>query len=219
VKFKILRKRIKGIKKGKRIIFDAINKYRSYIEMDKELIKKSKKGDIEAFEKSIEKHKIYAYNIALKILIDKEDAKNISQKALIEAFKSIDSFNINSSFSTWLYRIIFKTCIDFKRKKRLNPSSLDGHIHFGYGDISKQIEDNNKNSENFLGERLNDNLVKDSINMLKDEDKEIILFRDILGFDYNEMSEVLQCRKRILESRVSKARKNLKKIIIKNIET
>ena len=55
--------------------------------------------------------------------------------------------------------------------------------------------------------------------MLKDEDKEIILFRDILGFDYNEMSEVLQCRKRILESRVSKARKNLKKIIIKNIET
>jgi len=85
--------------------------------MDKELIKKSKKGDIEAFEKSIEKHKIYAYNIALKILIDKEDAKNISQKALIKAFESIDSFNINSSFSTWLYKIIFKTCIDFKRKK------------------------------------------------------------------------------------------------------
>jgi len=187
--------------------------------MEKKLIKKSKKSDIQAFEKLIEKHKIYAYNIALKILIDKEDAKNISQKALIKAFESIDSFNINSSFSTWLYKIIFKTCIDFKRKKRLDPSSLDGPIHFGYGDIPKQIEDNNKNSENFLGERLNYNFVKDSINMLKDEDKEIILFRDILGFDYNEMSEVLQCRKRILESRVSKARKNLKEIIIKNLET
>ena len=68
-----------------------------------------------------------------------------------------------------------------------------------------------------MGERLNDNLVKDSINMLKDEDKEIILFRDILGFDYDEMSQVFQCRERILESRLSKARKNLKEIIIENI--
>jgi len=87
--------------------------------MDKKLIKKSKKGDIEAFEKLIEEHKTYAYNIALKILIDKEDAENTSQKALIEAFESIDSFNIKDSFNTWLYRIIFKTCVDFKREKRL----------------------------------------------------------------------------------------------------
>jgi RNA polymerase sigma-70 factor (ECF subfamily) len=219
VKFKILRKRIKGIKKGNRIIFDTINKYRSDIVMQRKLIKKSKKGDVEAFEKLIEEYKIYTYNIALKILMDKEDAENISQEALIEAFESIQSFNVNSSFNTWLYRIIFKTCIDFKRKKRLDPSSLDGPIHFGYGDISKQIEDNNKKFENFLKEKLGDNLIKVSIDMLKNEDKEVILFRDILGFDYNEMFEVIQCRKRILESRVSKARKNLKEIIIKKIET
>ena len=185
--------------------------------MDKELIKKSKKGDIEAFEKLIEEHKIYAYNIALKILMDKEDAENTSQKALIKAFESIDSFNINDSFNTWLYRIIFKIGIDFKRKKRLYSSSLDGPMHFGYGDIPKQIEDNNKNFEYFLEEKLDDNFVKDSINMLKDEDKEIILFRDILGFNYNEISKVLQCRKRILESRISNARKNLKEIIRENI--
>jgi len=185
--------------------------------MQKELIKRSKKGDIQAFEKLIEEHKIYAYNIALKILMDKEDAENISQIGLIKAFESIESFNMNSSFNNWLYRIIFKSCIDSKRKKRLDPSSLDGSIHFGYGDISKQIEDNNKNSENFLGERLNDNLVKDSIDKLKDEDKVIILFRDILRFNYNEMSQVLQCRERIIEFRVSKARKKLKEIIRENI--
>jgi RNA polymerase sigma-70 factor (ECF subfamily) len=185
--------------------------------MDKELIKKSKKGDIEAFEKLIEEHKIYAYNIALKILMDKEDAEDISQKGLIKAFESIESFNINSSFNTWLYRIIFKTCIDCKRKKRLDPSSLDGPIHFGYGDIAKQIEDYNKNSENFLEEKFGDNLVKDNIDKLKDEDKGIILFKDILEFNYKELSQVLQCRERILESGVSKARKNLKEIIRKNI--
>jgi RNA polymerase sigma-70 factor (ECF subfamily) len=70
--------------------------------MQRELIKKSKKGDIEAFEKLIEEHKIYAYNIALKILMDKEDAEDISQQALVKAFESIQSFNINSSFNTWL---------------------------------------------------------------------------------------------------------------------
>src|SRR6056297_4229867 len=113
--------------------------------MQKELIKRSKKGDMEAFEKLIEEHKIYAYNIALKILMDKEDAENTSQKALIKAFESIDSFNINDSFNTWLYRIIFKTCIDFKRNKRLDPSSLDGPIHFGYDDIPKQRDSTSKN--------------------------------------------------------------------------
>ncbi|HCX03526.1 MAG TPA: RNA polymerase subunit sigma-24 [Clostridiales bacterium] len=185
--------------------------------MQRELIKKSKKGDIEAFEKLIEEHKIYAYNIALKILMDKEDAKNISQKALIKAFESIENFNVNSSFNTWLYRIIFKTCIDYKRKKRLEPSSLDEPIHFGYDDIPKQRDSTSKNSEKFLKEKLDDNLIKVSIDMLKDEDKGIILFKDILEFNYKELSQVLQCRERILESGVSKARKNLKEIIRKNI--
>jgi RNA polymerase sigma-70 factor (ECF subfamily) len=131
--------------------------------MDKELIKKSKKGDIEAFEKLIEEHKIYAYNIALKILMDKEDAEDISQKGLIKAFESIESFNINSSFNTWLYRIIFKTCIDYKRKKRLEPSSLDGPIHFGYDDIPKQRDSTSKNDGLSISQKNAHKIVRERI--------------------------------------------------------
>jgi RNA polymerase sigma-70 factor (ECF subfamily) len=85
--------------------------------MNRDLIIKSQKGDIEAFEELIKEHKKYAYNIALKILKNKEDAEDISQEALIKVYENIKSFNMNSSFKTWMYKIVFNTCIDFKRKK------------------------------------------------------------------------------------------------------
>ena len=185
--------------------------------MNQDLILKSQKGDVEAFEELIREHKKYAYNICLKILKNKEDAEDISQEALIKVYENIKSFNMNSSFKTWIYKIVFNTCIDYKRKKRLKTSSLDEPIHYGYDEIPKQIEDNDKNPEKILTEKLDRKLVRDSINMLDDDFKSVIILRDIQGFKYKEIAEILDCNQGTVKSRISRGREKLKEIIIQNM--
>ena len=68
------------------------------------LVIKSISGDVDAFEELIKGYKKMAYNIALRVLRNKEDAEDISQEALIKVFKNTGSFNMKSSFKVWLYR-------------------------------------------------------------------------------------------------------------------
>ena len=80
--------------------------------MESMLIEKSVQGDVASFEKLIVKYNRYVYNIAFRMMGNEEDAKDMSQETLIKAFKAISQFKMESSFSTWLYRITFNVCKD-----------------------------------------------------------------------------------------------------------
>ena len=84
---------------------------------EQKLIKKCANGNLKAFDELIEKYEKTAYNIALRMLKNPEDAMDVSQEAFIKVFRSIKTFNFESAFSTWLYRIVTNTCLDFLRKR------------------------------------------------------------------------------------------------------
>ena len=69
------------------------------------LLKRAKKGDVDAFEQLIEKYQKKVYNIALKMLGNKEDAYDMSQEVFIRVYRSIDKFKEQASLSTWIYKI------------------------------------------------------------------------------------------------------------------
>ena len=93
-------------------------------DIEKILIEKSKNEDIESFERLIEKYQIVAFNIAYRMIGNKEDASDIAQEALIKVFKSLKSFRGDSSFSTWFYKIVTNKCIDAIRKMKKVPILL-----------------------------------------------------------------------------------------------
>ncbi len=188
------------------------------IDKERRLIKKCAKGNLEAFEELIEKYEKTAYNIALKMLKNQDDAMDISQEAFIKVFKSIKTFNFESSFSTWLYRIVTNTCLDFLRKKNNNVYSLDTPINTEDGEIQRDIPDTLNSPEEILDKQLTKELVHDSINKLDENHKAIIILRDIQGFSYEEISQILDCSLGTVKSRISRARNNLKDIILKDME-
>ena len=91
----------------------ALNVIDDYI-----LLHKAKNGDIYAFEDLISKYEKKVYNTVLRIIRDKEAAKDISQEVFIKVYKSLKNFNEKSKFSTWLYRIAVNTSIDELRKNK-----------------------------------------------------------------------------------------------------
>lgn len=183
------------------------------------LIEESQKGNINAFEELIKDHKKSAYNVALRVLRNVEDAEDASQEALIKIFKNIKNFNMESTFKVWMYRIVVNTCIDFKRRKTLNAISIDETIDLGAGrEVQREIVDNSSNPDSLIDKNYHTMLVNDAINKLEDDFKTIIILREIKGFTYSEISEILSCNLGTVKSRLSRARKSLKEILEKEMK-
>ncbi|MEA5093977.1 ECF RNA polymerase sigma factor SigW [bioreactor metagenome] len=178
------------------------------------LVEQSRNGDVDAFEELIKDYKKVAYNIALRVLRNVEDAEDASQEALIKVYKSIQNFNMQSSFKSWMYRIVVNTCIDFKRKKNINAVSIDENIDLG-GNKEFQIEiaDDTNNPDILIEKNFNSKLISDAVGRLEDDFKTIIILRDIQGFSYSEISEMLNCNLGTVKSRLNRARKSLKEIL------
>ena len=178
------------------------------------LIEESRKGNVDAFEELIKGYKKSAYNIALRVMRNAEDAEDASQEALIKIFKNISSFNMESTFKVWMYRVVVNTCIDFKRRKNVNTLSIDETIDLGSGrEIQREIPDESNNPDALIERNYNTQLVNDAINMLEDDFKTIIILRDIKGFTYDEISQILSCNLGTVKSRLSRARKRLKELL------
>lgn len=183
------------------------------------LIKQSKAGDIESFEQLIAEHQKRVFNIAFRMLGNSEDANDVTQEALVKAYRGIKNFKGRSSFSTWLYTIVNNTCIDFIRKnKKTNIVYLDREYETGEGTYKIQLSDNGDTPEQLFEKREVQRLVRKSISELSYDYRKIIILRDIEDFSYREIAQILDCPEGTVKSRISRARNKLKAIIREKLE-
>ncbi|MBU5675629.1 RNA polymerase sigma factor [Alkaliphilus sp. MSJ-5] len=183
------------------------------------LIEQSKAGDIDSFEQLIAAHQKKAFNIAYRILGNLEDANDVTQEALIKAYRGIRNFNGKSSFSTWLYTIVNNACIDFIRKNRkTNVTYLDREYETEEGSYKLQVYGNEETPEELFEKKEVQKLVHEAINKLSYEHRRIIVLRDIEQFSYQEISQILNCSEGTVKSRINRARSNLKILIKEQLD-
>ena len=84
---------------------------------EKKIIEKVLGGDANAFEELVLKYEKTVYNLALRMVGDRDDAFDMTQEAFIKAYGSLSSFRGDSKFSVWIYRITTNVCLDFLRSK------------------------------------------------------------------------------------------------------
>ena len=90
------------------------------------LIRQSRDGDHGAFESLVGLKREKAFRIALNIVGDEDDAKDITQQAFIRLWKSLHRFKENTRFDPWFYRIVVNLAIDFYRRKKAAPRASEG---------------------------------------------------------------------------------------------
>ena len=83
------------------------------------------KGEQSAYRYLLEKYKSYAFTIALRVVYNREDAEEVAQDAFVKAFKALPGFNRSGKFSTWLYRIVYRTALTSIRGGRIKPEYLE----------------------------------------------------------------------------------------------
>lgn len=180
-------------------------------DLEKLLVKKSQSGDIEAFEQLVSAYDRRAYNIAYRVMGNEEDAKDMAQEAMLRVYRSIKDFKGQSSFSTWLYRIVTNVCLDeLRRRKNDKHVSIDSTIQTEDGELHIELSSDKETPETAYERVEQRELIKKAIGELNDEYRSVIVLRDIQGFSYEEISNMLECSLGTVKSRINRARAMLR---------
>lgn len=175
-------------------------------DMEQMLIHRCKRGDITAFEILISDYEKKTYNIAFGLVGNEEDAKDIAQDTFIKAFKSIDSFKEKSSFYTWLYRITINTSKDFLRKRKKTIAIEDINAQGEIKDEGLQPQEQFEQME----ERKK---ILNALRQLKEEYSNVVILKDLNGFSYQEIADILDINLGTVKSRISRGRYQLRDIL------
>ncbi len=188
-------------------------------DLEKLLVKKSQSGDVESFELLISSYDKRAYNIAYRVMGNEEDAKDMAQEALLRIFRSIKDFKGQSSFSTWLYRIVTNVCLDeLRRRKNEKYVSMDSTIQTDSGELHMELCSDKETPESVYERVEQRELIKSAISELNEDYRSVIVLRDIQGFSYEEISNILDCSLGTVKSRINRARNMLRERLKSSVE-
>ena len=190
-----------------------------YPDDDHELVCRCKRGDLDAFETLVIKHQKKMFNIAFRMLNNYEDACEIVQDSFFSAYKGIESFEKRSSFSTWLCTIVMNTSRNriqqIRTKLSHEPFSLDDPLSTDSGSVRFELASDCPSADEQLEKKEMQSSVQICIEALDTEFKEVLILRDIQGFSYDEISDMLSIAQGTVKSRLFRAREYMKKCLLK----
>ncbi len=187
---------------------------------DHELVDRARNGDPEAFRVLFERYRRRAYALAYGMLHNQDDALDVVQEAFIKAHRYLDKFQGNSSFYTWLYRIVMNLAIDHIRKAKRAR-----HVDFNDA-LAHHEDDAPVGEEALLPRMLGANphksfaraeireQIQAALDTLSENHRAVLIMRELEGMTYEEMAEAMECSKGTIMSRLFHARKNMQKKLL-----
>lgn len=184
---------------------------------DSRLIKAAIKGDQPSFRQLMKKYHDQVYNLLYRMVHEKDEVEDLTQEAFIKAFQSLQNFNEEFAFSTWLYKIATNNCIDYIRKKKLATFSIDKPIASTDGEFSFEIPDSTYEPDKTLIARQRSKVLEDAINALPEKYRIVILMRHTEDKDYQEIANELHLPLGTVKAHIFRAREILYKKLKKKI--
>jgi RNA polymerase sigma-70 factor (ECF subfamily) len=172
---------------------------------DVQLIHEALQGDTQAFGQLVQKYQDRLFNTMVHVAGSSDEAEDVVQDAFVLAFVRLDSFQQNSAFYTWLYRIAFNTAISRRRRRRTEFSVEQGRELAGIEPIDHREAPTERLERN---ERVQQ--VRQALDMLSEEHRTILVLREIEGFDYETISEMLGLPIGTVRSRLHRGRLQLR---------
>lgn len=177
---------------------------------DRELVERARKGDREAFRELVERYQRKVAALAVGMLRSREDALDVVQDTFTKAYQSLDKFKGDSSFYTWVYRIAVNLCIDHQRRES-RYVQVASDMDDGAEEVVPPTREDlaaDQPYERARGAEIGARLSR-AINELTPEHRAVILLREVDGLSYEEISQVLDCPKGTVMSRLHYARRQL----------
>ena len=163
--------------------------------IEKELVAKVKNGDDKAFEQIIKLYEQKIFSTIYYMVKNQDMVEDIAQEVFIKIYKNINKFNEQSSLYTWIYRITMNACFD-EIKKEKKVTYLSNIVETDEGEQEVEFYDPSQNVDEIVESKLDKQELIKAIKRLSEEQRALIVLRDIRGFSYWEIADMLKLKLR-----------------------
>jgi RNA polymerase sigma-70 factor (ECF subfamily) len=176
---------------------------------DRVLVRAAQRGDLLAFEELVARHRDRVYGRAFSILRDADEANDVSQEAWIKSWQRLAQFQGDSTFATWITRIVINLCLDhLRRQKRLQAQSIE-EMEESSGGVERQMP--------VITPNLSDRLERDELRrcvdkamaLLSVEHRTALVLHEFEQLEYKEVARRMGCSIGTVMSRLFYARRRL----------
>ena len=182
---------------------------------DRDLVTLCQRGDTDAFEQLVIRHQKKMLNIAYRMTSSYEDACDIVQDAFVSAYKEIKRFEGRSQFSTWLGTIVINLSRNRLKQIRTSRDRREVSINAKEGAICIDPPSGEPSALEMIEKRAIQRGVQECIGKLDMDFRAVVVLRDIRGFAYNEIGDMLKVAEGTVKSRLFRAREMLKNCLKK----
>lgn len=177
---------------------------------DEELVLKSQKGDVHAFEELVERYHGKIYGLTYNMTSNREDAEDLTQEVFVKAFEALPKFRGKSSFYTWLYRIAVNKTINYRkkrnRKRALSLDQFDQDIKTD--DVYHELTTKGSPLRNMSLSELQIKL-NEALQNLSEKHRTVVVMHDMQGIPHDEIAKVVGASVGTVRSRLFYARRQM----------
>jgi RNA polymerase sigma-70 factor (ECF subfamily) len=177
---------------------------------DAELIERCLRKDNAAWELVIARFRRKVFHVAYKFTGKHDEAEDLSQEIFLKVFRSLDKFNRDADFGTWLSSVARNYCIDhYRASKREKEVLVEDALAYDLAPASsgnpyRALEDQDRRS-----------LVRRGLDLLPDKLREAVVLRDLQGLSYQEMADRLALPEGTVKSRINRGREELARLLLR----
>jgi len=190
-------------------------------DVDRVIVARCQKGDVQAFESLVEKYQKKMLNTAYRMIGDYQEACEVTQEAFLSAYRGIKKFRAEATFTTWMTGIVLNQARNrlkqMKTRSRYESVSLDVPVESPEGMITREVASEDCSASEQLEKKDTARMIQDCLNDLDPEFREVVVLREIQGYSYDEIRGILDLPEGTVKSRLFRAREILKGILKKRM--
>jgi RNA polymerase sigma-70 factor (ECF subfamily) len=176
---------------------------------DRVLVRAAQRGDVAAFEELVARHRDKVYSRAFSMLRQEQEALDVSQEAWIKAWQRLSQFQQESSFTTWVTRIVINLSLDqIRRQKRVQSQSVE-ELEEESGGVERYLPVVVGNPTEGLERSELRKRIDDALAQLSVEHRTALVLLEFEGLEYKEIAKRMNCSLGTVMSRIFYARRKL----------
>ncbi len=186
---------------------------------DENLIARAQRGDRSALNALVRRHEARAYQYAFRLTRRPEMAADVVAEAFVRVLHALPNFKGQSSFATWLYRIVTNCYLDMRKKEEVRrASSLESTLATEDGDLSLQFADPGEGPHEEAERAARIDRVQEALEVLSPYQRAMLVMYHAENMSYEEIAAALDLPMGTVKSRLNRARMALREILVQDEE-